>query len=147
MNILMINRNGDRFWYNEDHKYHREDGPACEYANGTKCWYVNGKRHRIDGPAIEWADGYKAWYQNNRRHRIDGPAREYANGDKFWYVNGECHRIDGPAVEWANGDVEYWLNGIQLTPAQFKKKTAPKPKEMTVAEIEALRGHSVKVVK
>lgn len=23
---------------------HREDGPAVEYANGTKIWYLNGDR-------------------------------------------------------------------------------------------------------
>jgi hypothetical protein len=29
---------------------------------GDKCWYLNGKRHREDGPAEEWADGTKCWY-------------------------------------------------------------------------------------
>jgi len=43
---------------------HREDGPAVEYANGTKSWWLNGELHREDGPAIERADGYKAWYLN-----------------------------------------------------------------------------------
>ena len=28
-------------------------------------WRQNGKYHRLDGPAIEWADGTKAWYINN----------------------------------------------------------------------------------
>jgi hypothetical protein len=32
---------------------------------GTKSWWVDGKRHRFDGPAIDWSDGYKAWYINN----------------------------------------------------------------------------------
>ena len=36
---------------------HREDGPAIEYANGNKHWYLNGKLHREDGPAIENANG------------------------------------------------------------------------------------------
>jgi len=34
------------------------------YDNGTKTWYMNGKRHREDGPAIEEADGSKEWYIN-----------------------------------------------------------------------------------
>lgn len=80
-------------------------------------------------------------------HRTDGPAVEYANGYKAWYVNGKYHREDGPAVEYTDGVVEYWINGKELTPAQFKKATAPKAKEMTIAEIEAALGHSVKVVK
>ena len=32
--------------------------------NGTKSWYLNGKKHREDGPAIEYADGDKSWYLN-----------------------------------------------------------------------------------
>jgi hypothetical protein len=27
-------------------------------------WRLNGQRHREDGPAIEWADGTKSWYLN-----------------------------------------------------------------------------------
>jgi hypothetical protein len=29
---------------------------------GRKCWYQNGRRHRTDGPAIEYPDGDKHWY-------------------------------------------------------------------------------------
>ena len=28
---------------------------------GTK-WYLDGQLHRKDGPAIEWIDGDKEWY-------------------------------------------------------------------------------------
>ena len=71
-------------------KLHRIDGPACEYADGTKEWFLNGEQHRVDGPAIEYASGSKYWFQNNKLHRIDGPACEYADGTKSWYLNGEC---------------------------------------------------------
>jgi len=27
---------------------------------------LNGKYHREDGPALEYADGYKAWYLNGK---------------------------------------------------------------------------------
>ena len=30
-------------------------------------WYLNGKPHRTDGPAIEWADGTKYWFLNGKR--------------------------------------------------------------------------------
>ena len=70
-------------------KLHREDGPACEFANGTKAWLLNGKRHREDGPAREWANGRKEWLLNGKHHREDGPAREFANGDKQWCLNDE----------------------------------------------------------
>ena len=55
-----VNENGT-FW-RLNGKVHREDGPASEYANGTRHWYRNGKRHREDGPAVEWANGEKHWY-------------------------------------------------------------------------------------
>ena len=36
-------------------------------ADGTKCWYQNGKYHRDnDQPAIIYADGSKSWYQNGK---------------------------------------------------------------------------------
>ena len=34
-------------------------------ANGYKFWCLNGKLHREDGPAIEWANGDKEWYLND----------------------------------------------------------------------------------
>jgi len=51
-------------WMNSNREYHREDGPAIEYANGDKYWYVNDERHREDGPAVEYANGTKYWYKN-----------------------------------------------------------------------------------
>jgi hypothetical protein len=33
-----------------------------EYPDGDKYWHKEGFRHRIDGPAIEWADGSKEWW-------------------------------------------------------------------------------------
>ena len=90
---------------------HRTDGPAVEYADGSKAWYIDGKRHRLDGPAVEYADGDKHWYMDGKKHRIDGPASEYADGGKLWYIDGKCHRIDGPAVEYANGNKSWCIDG------------------------------------
>jgi hypothetical protein len=114
--------------------------------NGTRKWLLDGKFHREDGPAVEYADGDRYWYLNGKRHREDGPAIEYADGSRFWYLNGERHREDGPAVEYSDGSRYWFLNGVEYTEEEFLKKTA-KVKELTVAEIEALLGYSVKVVK
>ena len=108
--IMKVDEFGNKFWRLPDDKLHREDGPAAEYANGDKQWWVNGERHRVDGPAAENANGTKWWYLNNKLHREDGPAVELANGDKEWWVNGKRHRIGGPAVEWANGDKLWYVN-------------------------------------
>jgi len=93
------------------------------YEDGTKKWFLNGQLHREDGPAIEWEDGTKKWF-----------------------LNGQLHREDGPAVEWVDGTKLWYLNGKHLTQEEHQSATNP-TKELTVAEIEALLGHKVKVVK
>jgi hypothetical protein len=50
---------------NESGQLHRTDGPALEYTNGDKYWYINGKQHREDGPAIEYNNGIRWWYLND----------------------------------------------------------------------------------
>jgi hypothetical protein len=76
---------------NDKGEYHREDGPAVEWNNSTKEWYINGKLHREDGPAIEYSNGTKFWYLNGKRHRTDGPAVIWEDGDKWWYINGTTY--------------------------------------------------------
>ena len=114
--------------------------------NGDRYWYLNGKLHREDGPAVEYANGDLEWYLNGKLHREDGPAVEYVSGTLHWYLNGRRHREDGPAIEFAGGTRYWFLNGVKYTEEEFNKKTL-KVKELTVAEIEALLGYSVKVVK
>jgi len=75
---------------------------------------LNGKFHREDGPAIECANGNKGWYLHGVLHREDGPAIERISETKEWFLHGKLHREDGPAVEWANGEREYWINGRYL---------------------------------
>ena len=72
---------------------YREDGPAVEYRNGNKFWYLNNKRHREDGPAIEFKGSKNQWYLNGKQHREDGPAVEYSNGEKCWYLNNRLYKI------------------------------------------------------
>jgi hypothetical protein len=62
--------------------------PECKIDEfGTKRWYLNGVYHREDGPAIEYADGNKIWFLNGEYHREDGPAMEFHNGDNTWWLN------------------------------------------------------------
>jgi hypothetical protein len=102
---------GSKEWYLKG-KRHREDGPALEHWNGSKLWYLNGKLHRLNGPAIEWSNESKEWWVKGKRHRLDGPAIEREDGTKEWYVNGERHRIDGPAIEYAHGCNLWYFNGL-----------------------------------
>ena len=68
---------------------------------------------------------------------IEYTVKVYTNGTKAWY---------GPAVEYANGDKDWYLNDIWMTEEEHQSATNP-AKELTVAEIEKLLGHKVKVVK
>ena len=62
-----VAKDGTRRYYNNAGELHRDEGPAVEWADGTKLWYQNGQLHRTDGPAIEWWDGDKRWYINGKR--------------------------------------------------------------------------------
>jgi len=81
---------GSIFYY-LNNLLHRDDGPAVEYFDGTKCWFKNDKLHRDNGPAIEYANGTKEWYKNGKLHRTDGPAIQYSDGSEYWYLNNICY--------------------------------------------------------
>ena len=40
-NGLIIDENGYKYWYLND-KLHRTDGPAVEFKDGDKRWFING---------------------------------------------------------------------------------------------------------
>jgi hypothetical protein len=143
---VRINSDGDRRWYKPGTEIrHRLDGPAVEYAGGSRQWYVDGKLQRLDGPAYEGANGTRQWWVDGKRHRLDGPAIEYANGHREWWVNGKHHRLDGPAIEWADGTRWWYIEGEYLTEQEFLARTQP-AQEITIAEIEKLIGHRVKII-
>ena len=111
--------------------------------NGT-FWRFNSKLHRKNGPAIEYADGSKQWYINDKLHREDGPAIERANGSKQWYINDKLHREDGPAVEYANGTKEWWINDEKLTKGEFLKRKKT-PCDGKVVEIDGKKYKLVSI--
>lgn len=80
-------------WYKTEHGLlHREDGPAVEFPNGKKFWYLWGDRGRKDGPAVECSNGDRSWYWAGQLHRVDGPAMIV--GDKELY-----HLYDYPVTK------------------------------------------------
>ena len=63
---IEITELGSKLYY-KDRKMtilHREDGPAIEYPNRYKSWWINGQFHRTDGPAVEWDSGNKSYWIN-----------------------------------------------------------------------------------
>lgn len=123
---------------------HREDGPAIEWDNGTKSWFLNGVRHREDGPAYSdreldiWyfngmkhrtngpavkskVDSSEEWFFNDVKHRLDGPAVTAAE-NYVWYKEGVIHREDGPALITPNQRT-YYINGEHLTKEEWTLQT------------------------
>lgn len=41
--IRRINYEGVEFWHNYNWKFHREDGPALIYPDGSQFWYIDGE--------------------------------------------------------------------------------------------------------
>ena len=145
--FIHINEYGYKYYFSDREMKipHREDGPAVEFADVYKAWYINGKYHREDGPAFEDANGYKAWYINGKRHREDGPAVVYADGSTTWFINDKCHREDGPAVEYADGYKAWYINGNRITEEEFN--TRMNTVELTLQEIAEKFGVSVDKLK
>jgi len=85
--------------------------PECKILpDGTKEWYLNGKRHREGGPAIEWSDGTKVWYLNGKPHREDGPAYEYPDGSKEWYLSGKATHPETLVDLWLERGIFCWYD-------------------------------------
>ena len=59
-------RDGTVRYYDENSCLHNPAGPASEYRDGTRLYYIHGKIHREDGAAIEWPDGRKEYWINDR---------------------------------------------------------------------------------
>jgi hypothetical protein len=125
---IKINKNGSKFYFKDREMtiYHRTDGPAIEWADGSKYWYIDDMLHREDGPAIEYADGYKGWYLNGKRHREDGPAIEGANGYKYWFIHNrqlsekEFNHRTSPEIVLTMDEIASKL-GIDVSKLKIKK--------------------------
>lgn len=96
-------------WFSFDESLlHRSDGPAVEWSDGKKEWWVKGKLHRLEGPAVIESDDTKEWWVKGKRHRLDGPAIEMPDGLQMWYIyDKQLNRIE----------VEKWIkeNNIDLS--------------------------------
>ena len=70
-NGLVIDEDGNQFWY-KDNLLHRDDDlPAIIYTGGIKFWHQNGLWHRENGPADMWADGENCWWIEGVSYSFD----------------------------------------------------------------------------
>lgn len=118
-------RNGNKEWW-INNKLHREGSPAIESENGREEWFINGLRHRLDGPAVKWIDGSYFWYKNGKLHRENGPAFYYKDMRREWYINGKLHRLNGPAIEYDRKPIynEYYIDDIRYSKEEYDKKVS-----------------------
>ena len=70
----------------------------------------------------------------------------YPDGTKEWYLNDQLHREDGAAIEYPEGGKSWYLDGESLTEQDHAARLNP-TKELTVAQIEKLLGHNIKIIK
>ena len=127
----------------------KEEQYIHAYNNGDKFYYKDRAMsicHRLGGPAFEYADGSREWFVDGKLHRLDGPAVEWANGSNLWYVGGKLHRLDGSAVELADGSRGWWVNGEELTEDQLNALNAP-TMEFTLEDIATKFGVDVSKLK
>ena len=68
MSFNISQRIQDIFWYDDENRLHRQDGPAIEYADGGRAWLKHGLMHRLAGPAVVYAGGHTEWWIDNRRY-------------------------------------------------------------------------------
>ena len=55
---------------------------------GVEYWLLNGQYHKEDGPAIKYLDGSEEWLVYDLYHREDGPAIIWMNEKRqYWYLN------------------------------------------------------------
>jgi len=97
-----------------------QDGNYTTFC-GDQIYVQDGEYHREDGPAVIFKDGSQFWYKNGVHHREDGPAIVGCGCTKEWYQNGELHRDDGPARIYKDSSEEFWVDGIQYPKKKFKK--------------------------
>jgi len=62
MNKPVRSANGDTTWLDDQGRPHRLDGPAIISAAGTRYWFRHGVLHRRRGPAVEYVNGEKEYW-------------------------------------------------------------------------------------
>ena len=66
------------------------------YEDGDRCWYQNGKLHRLDGPAIEWADGTRQWWINGKQlseEEFNQQTKKTTCENKTVTIDGVAYRL------------------------------------------------------
>lgn len=109
-----------------DGKHIRDDGPAIEQADGTKCWTnAAGEFHRDnDEPAITGPDR-EEWFINGKHGRVENKdcPSVIIKGIKHYYKDGKLHRVGAPTIIYPDGSQEWYFEGKLHRPGGLPAKT------------------------
>lgn len=97
--IWRHHRGEDRAFYNDEF--------FTGISGGTNftVYHLDGRYHRIDGPAVLYDDGSQEWYQHGEIHREDGPAIiDEGLGDVSWWLNDQKYDFDDWLEKLAESD-------------------------------------------
>lgn len=92
-----------------------ENYTGCCYIEENKgiYHYLKGLWHREDGPAIIFDEGSRHWFKNGMSHRIGGPAIENTDSDCCYAINDHWWwNCDVDAYYNQPENLEYKLNQI-----------------------------------
>lgn len=118
--IKTYNEKRERFEWKVGDIYHREDGPAIEYLNGSFEWRNANVIHRIGGPAMAWVKGNKKYMSDQLTENADGKLVKMSDDEKYvvmdragyaCMVNGVYHCENGPAIYFEDGEQHYCIRG------------------------------------
>ena len=68
--------------------------PVCEIDKcGNRFWQINDLKHREDGPAVEWANGSKWWYLEDERVEPEDVVDVNLAKGVFCYYDEEANEL------------------------------------------------------
>ena len=92
---------------------------------GTKSCSLDGQYHRINGPAVEWNDGSSFWYKRGKLHRLDGPAIHYtATGFKEYWIEAKKYSAEEFSKLTGIEVPPEYTNYLKLPPVQINISNA-----------------------
>lgn len=111
-----------RRWLNDQKEAHRSSGPAIEWDDGSKEWWIKGicmYSEQLFGN--EWERIPIRWYLT-KEFKFPGYSKEFKSrkstrfpyaGVRFWGdASDRYHRLAGPAMEYDNGTKKWYYNGL-----------------------------------
>ena len=85
--MYIIALDGTKYTF-KNNEYHSYNGKlAIENSNGDKCWFRNGMEHRLYGPAVEFSDGSKMWWLFGLHYFEDEYNEIMKNAPLFYWKN------------------------------------------------------------